>query len=329
MSNESQVPLVSVVIPAFNDARYIRQAIESVLAQTHPALDVVVVDDGSTDETVAVVREFGPAVRVIEQQNRGAAAARNRALQEIRGEYVAFLDADDFWHPRKIEAQLRHLRGCGKCVAVYCNKIEIRGRSAESFGTGTLADAELDRLSTDARDSGWLYLALLRDSVVHTSTVLVPREALSRIGTFDESLRKGQDLEFWLRLSRLGPIHRLETVLSAYRVHGASISHRLMSTNYHALVLERAARRFGLSDSSGQSLAEGEITTILQRSWFAFAYQHYRQGSLDIASASIARALAMAPRQANARLLAIRIRLKGMVPERVRAVVGRRTGRFK
>lgn len=325
MSDESRFPLVSVVIPAFNDARYIRQAIESVLAQTHRALDIVVVDDGSTDETLEIVNGFGPAVRVFTQQNRGAAAARNRALREVRGEYVAFLDADDFWHPRKLEAQLRHLRGCGACVAVYCNKVEIRGGRAEPFQTGSCTDAELDTLSTNAKDSGWLYLELLRDSVVHTSTVLATREALERVGSFDESLRKGQDLEFWLRLSRLGPIHRLETVLSAYRVHGASISHRVMPTNYHALVLERTARRFGLSDPSGQSLAEGEITTILQRSWFAFAYQHYRQGSLDIASASIARALAMAPRKTNARLLAVRIRLKGLVPERVRLAFGRRT----
>jgi glycosyltransferase involved in cell wall biosynthesis len=305
-------PLVSVVIPSYNDARFVRQAIGSVLAQTHRALDVIVVDDGSTDGTADIALEFGSPVRVFRQANAGAAVARNRGLDEARGEYVAFLDADDFWHPRKTEVQLRHLRTCGQCVAIYCNKIELRADMAEPSWHEAGQHDCLDALSPDPRSSGWLYLELLRASVLHTSTVMASRETLEKVGRFDVALRKGQDLDYWLRLSRLGPIHMLDSVLSAYRIHRASISHRAMGTNYHAHVVERAAGRFGPSDPSGQSLAHGELARILAASWFEFAYQHFRAGAPLLCLQSLQRSRDYRPYRVGAWLLAARAAFKAL-----------------
>lgn len=298
-------PVVSVVIPAYNDARFIGQALRSVLAQTYRSLDIVVVDDGSTDETAEIARSFEPRVRVFRQANSGAAAARNHGLTLAKGEYVAFLDADDFWHPRKTELQLRHLQTCPECAAVYCRKIELHESIAAPSWDGT-SSGPPDALAADPRESGWLYLELLRSSLVHTSTVMASRAVIDRVGLFDESLRKGQDLEFWLRLSRLAPIHMLDAVLSAYRIHTASISHRAMAQNFHAEVVEQAAGRFGPSDPAGNSLEHGELARLLGASWFEFGYQHFRAGNAALALESVRRSLAYRPIRWQAWVLAIR-----------------------
>lgn len=306
-------PVVSVVIPAYNDARYIGQALRSVLAQSYRPLDIVVVDDGSTDETAGIASSFGSRVQVFRQANAGAAVARNRGLEEARGDYIAFLDADDFWHPRKIELQLRHLQGCSECVAVYCRKIEVREGTGASSWSSLPADRGSDALARSPGESGWLYLELLRDSVVHTSTIMASRTTIDKVGRFDISLRKGQDLEFWLRLSRLGPIHMLDAVLSAYRIHPASISHRAMTKNYHAEVLEQAAGRFGPSDPAGNSLEHGELARLLGASWFEFSYQHFRAGNATLALEGVRRSLAYRPYRWHAWVLAIRAGLRTLV----------------
>jgi glycosyltransferase involved in cell wall biosynthesis len=303
--------LVSVVMPSYNDSAFIEQTLRSVIAQTHRPLEIIVVDDGSTDGTADLARRCCPEARVIEQANAGAAAARNRGLAEARGEYVAFLDADDLWHPRKTELQLAHLRSCGECVAAYCRKVELHG-DVQPAWADLPAGAEAAGVSDDPSESGWLYLELLRASVVHTSTVLVSREVVDRVGRFDETLRKGQDLEFWLRLSRLGPIHMLDGQLSAYRIHPASISHRSMPVNFHAQVVEAAAGRFGPTDPAGNTLRLHELANLLASSWFQFAYHHFREGTLDVCRDAIRRSLEYRPLQVQPRLLAVRTAIKSL-----------------
>ena len=113
---------VSVVIPAFNAQRFVRDAVDSVLAQTHPSVECIVVDDGSLDSTAEVVRGYGSDVRLIQQENRGVAAARNRGAAEANGELLAFLDADDLWVSTLLERQLPLVRD--DAVAVVCAQRE-------------------------------------------------------------------------------------------------------------------------------------------------------------------------------------------------------------
>jgi len=110
---------VSVVIPCYNAAPFLRETLESVLAQTHPPLEVVVVDDGSTDDSSRIAESFGPPVRVIRQQNQGESVARNRGIAAARGEWVALLDADDVWEPRKLEMQITALSDAHNVVCCY------------------------------------------------------------------------------------------------------------------------------------------------------------------------------------------------------------------
>jgi glycosyltransferase involved in cell wall biosynthesis len=306
-------PLVSVVIPAYNSAAYLQPALASVASQTYSPLEIILVDDGSTDGTVDVARRCGADVRIFTQPNRGAGAARNLGLEQARGQYIAFLDSDDLWHPRKIEFQMAHLLGCGGCVGVYCDKLELRGRSAEPDWAQARYLYDTVYMARDDATSGWLYLELLRDSIVHTSTLLVSREVLERTGRFDESLRKGQDLDYWLRLSRAGPIHRLAAVLSAYRIHPGSVSHRLMSTNFHAQVVERALRRFGVADPAGRTLARNEASSILALSWFEFAYHHFKHGSLSVCRESARRAIEYQPTMLRAWRLSLRARARSLL----------------
>lgn len=100
--------MVSVVIPCYNGAKYLRETIQSALAQTHPPLEILVIDDGSTDDSAAIAELFGPPVRVIRQTNQGESVARNRGIDEAQGDWIAFLDADDLWLPEKLETQLAH-----------------------------------------------------------------------------------------------------------------------------------------------------------------------------------------------------------------------------
>jgi glycosyltransferase involved in cell wall biosynthesis len=127
------MPLVSVILPAYNAARYIREALESVCTQTHCDIEVIAVDDGSRDETPAIVEEFAardPRVRLLLQDNEGVGAARNRGIQQARGIYIAPIDADDIWHPRKLEAQVACMEAHGTGTGlVYCwtNIIDSEG----------------------------------------------------------------------------------------------------------------------------------------------------------------------------------------------------------
>src|SRR5262245_59273659 len=120
----TSAPLVSVIIAAYNAERYIRTTCLSVLNQTYSAIEIIVIDDGSTDRTAAIVQALAdadPRIRLVRQANRGTAAARNRAIAEARGEFIAPVDADDLWHPTKLERQVRRLQACGADTGmVYC-----------------------------------------------------------------------------------------------------------------------------------------------------------------------------------------------------------------
>jgi glycosyltransferase involved in cell wall biosynthesis len=184
-------PKVTVVIPVFNRPAPIRRAIESVLAQTCQDFEIIVVDDASTDGTVASVASFtDPRIRLIRQEhNRGASAARNAGIRAGSGTYVAFLDSDDVWLPTKLQRQLEVFeRSSERLGLVYVGKQRI-------FADGTV-EVHIPSPCAD------LSRALLTVNVVgETSVGMARRSALDAIGGFDETLPASQDMDLWLRLS--------------------------------------------------------------------------------------------------------------------------------
>ena len=182
---------ISVIIPTYNHARFLPAAVGSARAQGWPGLEIIVVDDGSTDDTQRVLSDLaGDDLRSITQTRSGAAAARNRAIKESRGEFVAFLDADDYWLPGKLEAQMRVFElGSRDRVFVYCGSLIVDDK-------GDTIDAR------PAAGSDLLLGKLVWENVLTTGSLIIKRSALFDVGMFDESLDTlGEDWDLWLRLA--------------------------------------------------------------------------------------------------------------------------------
>ncbi|OYY94865.1 MAG: hypothetical protein B7Y41_04725 [Hydrogenophilales bacterium 28-61-23] len=207
--------LVSVVIPVFNASKYLAEAIDSVLAQSYRPIEIIAVDDGSTDDSLAVLRGYGDKVIVIEQPNGGQGVARNTAVDNSSGEYIAFLDADDIWDPVKLEKQVALLERHPEAVAVYCDHCVI-----DSNGDVVATTAALG----GPRVSGRILNNLLEYSVIVTpSLVMTRRSAFDAAQGFDvESPRWAEDHGLWLRISYLGPIIYDITNLVGYRRHDSN-----------------------------------------------------------------------------------------------------------
>jgi glycosyltransferase involved in cell wall biosynthesis len=217
---------VSVVVTTYNYERFIIDALDSVLAQTLQPFEVVVIDDGSTDDTARIVAAFADrGVRYVRQSNGGAAAARNRGIRETTGDLVGFLDADDIWLPTKLERQVEYLARNPDAVMVSGQKIwwdfERDTRRIEVI-------RELDG-SKQRRE------ICITNTVGNPSMVLVRRDAIRRAGPFDETLRWGQDWEFFIRIASLGRVGVDVDPVIIYRWHDGGLSHERRSERLSVL----------------------------------------------------------------------------------------------
>ena len=287
---------VSVIIPCYNAAAYIGATIESVLAQDYPGLEIIVVDDGSQDASVALLRAEYPAVRVEQQANAGVAAARNRGLALARGEWVAFVDADDIWLPGKLAAQFALMAATPDCRMSYTAwKVWPCVAPRPSAQELAALDAEAADSARWAGASGWIYPQLLLDCVVWTSTVLARRSLFEEIGGFDTGLRIGEDYDLWLRASRVTPILRVARPYALYRMHPASITRGLPAANYRAIVIGRALGQWHYDSPDGASADRSAVRRMLAKSWSDYAGAHLQGGSLRQARLAGWRALRTDP----------------------------------
>lgn len=221
-------PLVSVIMPAYNAQDFVADAIESVLAQGYRPLEVLVADDGSTDATARVVKAFGEPVRYLWRENGGPAAARNTALREARGDYIAFLDSDDLWHPRKLEVQVGLMESRPDvCIS--------GGRKTHFRQVGEVEWAPLPE--APPTHAVPLEKILIRNRF-STSTVLARAEAVRRAGEFDEGIFGPEDWDMWRRILQGGAGLDLRAVLAAYRERDDSVSDnaaRMLANNRKVL----------------------------------------------------------------------------------------------
>ncbi len=238
--------VVSVVIPSYNRAYCLPRAVDSVLGQTYPHVEVIIVDDGSTDDTAAVVSaRYGgdPRVRYHRQDNTGISGARNAGLARVTGEYVALLDSDDEWLPWKLELQVACMRAHPEVGMTWTDMLAVdpQNQIMETAYLRTMYDAyrwfprsedlfkqseTLDRLAPRAADiapgrnfyRGDIGAQMLMGNVVHTSTVVLTRERAEAVKTFREDLRHaGEDYEFHLRTCRLGSVGYLDVSAIRYQ----------------------------------------------------------------------------------------------------------------
>jgi glycosyltransferase involved in cell wall biosynthesis len=207
---EAAAPAVAVVIPCFNQAHYLAEAIESVLGQTRPPAELLVVDDGSEDNSYEVAGRY-EAVTRIQQQNRGVAAARNAGWKASDSEFLAFLDADDRLMPDALEIGALALDR-------RPNVAFVSGVSRDIGDDGRVIAALRQPLVSQDH-----YLRLLEDCFIWSgSSIVYRRSALEAVGGFDESLRAADDYELYLRLARRFPVFCHEEVVTEYRRHGTN-----------------------------------------------------------------------------------------------------------
>lgn len=224
-------PVISVVIPVYNGAKTIKETIESVLQQTYQSFEIIVINDGSQDETLAVINSIqDQRVKVFSYPNAGLSASRNRGFAQARGEYIAFLDADDLWTKDKLEAQLEALQQNPQAAVAYSwtDHIDEDGKFLRPASYNSCSGNVYERL-------------LIGNFLVCGSNTLIRAQALTKIGGFDESLNSAEDWDMWLRLA---PCHEFVVVPRPqvlYRISPYSMSANISKMELASLqVLERA-----------------------------------------------------------------------------------------
>ncbi|WP_418647171.1 glycosyltransferase family 2 protein [Thauera butanivorans] len=221
-TNASTQALVSVVIPAYNCANYLRRSIESALGQTHPFVECIVVNDGSTDDTENVAMSYGPRIKLINRPNGGASAARNTGIDSASGEFIAFLDADDYWHPSKIEKQIRLMSTYPDVVLVstgFTHHVSSEAEVMERIGSqaATPYDAAFAEIHHD-------FLPLFRDPYLGTPTVLVRTDRAREIGGFDVTLPIAEDIDFYFKVCKHRSYARINQPLTIIQQRPGSLS---------------------------------------------------------------------------------------------------------
>jgi glycosyltransferase involved in cell wall biosynthesis len=235
MSEIDACPLVSIIIPCYNGEAFLKEAVESALAQSYARVEVIVVDDGSTDSSAEIAQNL--PVRYLRQENRGLAGARNSGIRESKGSYIVFLDADDHLKPEAIEAGLRWL--------------EARPECAIAVGDHAFICQDGAYLGKSRKDCipAFHYEALLKSNFIEMiATVLFRRSIFDELGVFNCELRVAEDYELYLHIARTHPICCHPTIVAEYRVHDASLSRNselMLTTTLHVL---RSQKRYILGD---------------------------------------------------------------------------------
>jgi glycosyltransferase involved in cell wall biosynthesis len=293
-------PLVSVIIPCYNQGQFLGEAIESTLAQTHPYVEIIVVDDGSMDQTAEVATHY-PSVRRISQTNQGLAAARNTGLRQSTGSYLVFLDADDRLLPGALATGLRYLGAHSDCMFVS-------GHHRLIARDGSILRESVQEPIDDDR-----YAQLLRGNYIAMhATVMYRRAVFAAVGQFDESLQACEDYDLFFRITRAFPVGRHADVVAEYRKHGANMTANSARMLRQALAVLRAqwryvngdryyrrAYRMGLRSWKryyGRQLVKDVLARFGQRAWMPALrgtftlLRYYPRGTVDL-SVRIVRAV--------------------------------------
>jgi len=208
MMSHNSHPLVSVIIPAYNMADLTAKTVESVLSQTYSNLDIIIVDDGSTDHTKERMAEFGDRIQYILKENGGACSARNLGIRHSKGDFIALLDCDDIYNSKKIEKSVDFLNKHMDYGYVHTNAIYIDEED----------NVVRERGNAKSRVTGWIKDKLILSNFVCNSTVVLRKNCLDKSGVFDEKLFPPADWDLWLRLSEHYKVGYIDEPLTKYRI---------------------------------------------------------------------------------------------------------------
>jgi len=286
-SDPNQTPLVSVVIPAYNSSHYILGTLDSVLSQTLPNREIILVNDGSPDTTEleAALEPYLPRLRYFKQENRGPSAARNLGIREARGPYVAFLDSDDLWLPHHLFNQVHHLERDRELGLVYANnsQIDADGYTHDAF----------DRVPQEGPVT--LDSLLAERCTVNTSSVVVVREALLQTSLFDEQMRRCEDFDLWLRLASNGVKMAYEPgVQTIHRLSNGLSSDRELMKQARRQVYQKVLTTLPLTTAQS-AIATSKVRELDKEIEIEAAKRHLSSGTYNEALAAIERARSLGP----------------------------------
>lgn len=235
--------MTSVIIPTFNRAAFLREAIDSVLAQTEKDFELIVVDDGSTDGTRELVAEYGDRIRYFFQPNAGASAARNFGIRYAAGNLMAFLDSDDLWLPKKLARQVQWMAAHSNIMLCYTDEIWIR------------RGVRVNQKMIHAKAGGWIYPLCLPRCIISPSSVLMRRELFDAIGLFDERLPVCEDYDLWLRVaSRFEVGFMAEPLIVKRGGHPDQLSQRDWGNDRYRVAALRKIYASGVLDETARRL---------------------------------------------------------------------------
>lgn len=274
------MPLISVIIPAFNAADFITEAIESILAQTVTDFEILVIDDGSSDATADIVSRFGEPVRLLRQENGGPAKARNQGIREARGEFVAFLDADDIWKETKLKKQLALFEADPELGMVF-----TEGYVFNQEGIFRKNLSKRERLM-----SGNLPQNILLHSGLSTPTVMLRKRVLDEIGLFEESLAHAEDDNLWIRVAVRYPVELIDEALVGVRDHDRRTTRNIK------LLVESVKRNIELlkSHKYGPEVWEAVapiVPRVLAKAHFDLGYIRFEENDLSSARSEFVAAI--------------------------------------
>jgi len=244
--------LVSVIMPVYRGERFVTKAIESVLAQTYRNFELVIVNDGSPDESARVINQFlpHPQIRYIEQQNAGVAVARNTGLAYANGAFIGLLDQDDLWLPGKLARQVTYFNSHPEVGLVHTRVTCIDAAGAPRSCAGAIGVHPHEGLCAGR---------LLLGNGIAPVTVLLRSDCIDDVGTFDQRFAPADDWELWMRIARRHPIAFIDEVTACYRFHGENVSSDQLKMQCAVLrIMDAICERF--PDVSG-SVSPSELAT--------------------------------------------------------------------
>jgi glycosyltransferase involved in cell wall biosynthesis len=274
-------PLVSVVMPAYNVAWCVGRAVDSVLAQNHPTRELIVVNDGSTDDTRAVLRRYGDRITVVDQENRGMCAARNVAIRRARGAYVAFLDADDWWLPEKLGCQVELLESRPE-IGFCSTAARVEDENGRLLNLWRCRSGRTRMLETLFAENAAI--------AGGCSAVVARRELVERVGLFDESLRGFEDPDLWIRLAAVSGYACIDEPMAIILRREKSVSRNveaMRSSTLRSMHKNRSLLPTELRGSFWRNCLAGVYTD--------YAKPAYRAGRVGRACADTLRAAALSP----------------------------------
>lgn len=257
---------VSVIIPTFNRSRWVLEAVNSVLHQTLKPREILVVDDGSTDDTADVLSSYGDAIRVLHlKENRGVSAARNRGIEAAVSRYIAFLDSDDLWLPRKLEAQMGHVLQHPEIRIHQTDEIWIRNGVRVNPG------------KRHRKPEGWIFEPSLHLCLISPSAVLIERRLFDDVGLFDERYPACEDYDLWLRITCRYPVGLLPQALIVKRGgHSDQLSRLPVLDKYRIESIRNLLQSGVLSDAQYRAAAD-----VLRQKCAVYATGCRKRGRLE------------------------------------------------